>query len=307
MSMKSGLGRGLDALLPGTGDGIEGEVPFFFCPIESIYPNPYQPRKDIDENSLGELADSIRQKGVIQPLIVRRQDSGKEGFFLIAGERRWRASKLAGLTEVPVLVKDAAPDDLLELALIENIQRQDLNPIDEAEAYSRLVNEFGLTQEETARRVGKMRTTVANMLRLLKLPDYVKNDIVNEKLTVGHARCLLSVGDDLESLKQLRDEIISKNLSVRQTEELIKNHKKIDVHQDRPQKRPPGNIAKPYSRALANALHTYLGSPARIVQNGQQGKIVINYASPQDLERIMGLIIKDREEGAISQNRVKKP
>jgi len=295
MSMKSGLGRGLDALLPGTGDGQEGEAPYFLCPIESIYPNPYQPRTDFDQNGLEELADSIRAKGVIQPLIVRKEDGGKEGFLLIAGERRWRASKLAGLHEVPVLVKDVARDDLLELALIENIQRQDLNPIDEAEAYNRLINEFGLTQEETARRVGKMRTTVANMLRLLKLPDSIKNDIVNDRLTVGHARCLLSVVNDTESMKQLRNEIISKNLSVRQAEELIKNHKKTGTRQDRSQKKISGTIAKPYSRALANALHTYLGSPARIVQNGPQGKIVINYASPQDLERIMGLIIKDRE------------
>jgi ParB family chromosome partitioning protein len=295
MSMKSGLGRGLDALLPGTGDGPEGEAPYFLCPIESIYPNPYQPRKDFDQASLEELADSIREKGVIQPLIVLKDDGGDKGFLLIAGERRWRASKLAGLTEVPVLVKDVAPDNILELALIENIQRQDLNPIDEAEAYSRLINEFNLTQEETARRVGKMRTTIANTMRLLKLPDSIKNDIVNDTLTVGHARCLLSIGDDPESMMLLRNEIVAKSLSVRQTEDLIKNHKKIGTRPDRSLKRPLGNIAKPYSRALANALHTYLGSPATIVQNGPQGKIVIHYSSPQDLERIMGLIIKDRE------------
>lgn len=214
---------------------------------------------------------------------------------------------MAGLTEVPVLVKDVAADDLLELALIENIQRQDLNPIDEAEAYRRLINEFGLTQKETARRIGKMRTTVANMLRLLKLPDYVKHDIANGTLTVGHARCLLSVGDEAGDLKQLRDEIISKNLSVRQTEELVKNHKGFGARQNRSKKKTPGNIAKPYSRTLASALHSYLGSPARIVQNGAQGKIVITYSSSQDLERIMGLIIKDREEARNGHNRTTMP
>ncbi len=204
-------------------------------------------------------------------------------------------------------VKDVSLGDQLELALIENIQRQDLNPIDEAEAYSRLINDFGLTQEETARRVGKMRTTVANMLRLLKLPDSIKNDIVNNKLTVGHARCLLSVIDDAEALQRLRKEIVSKNLSVRQTEELLKSHKKTGSGKKRPPKRKTGSIAKPYSRALANALHSYLGSPTRIVQNGTQGKIEVTYASPQDLERILGLIIKDQEQPLAVQNPAKTP
>jgi ParB family chromosome partitioning protein len=307
MSIQSGLGRGLDALLPGTDNDPAENAPYFLCPVESINPNPYQPRKEFDQAGLEELADSIREKGVIQPLIVLKEDGGKDGFFLIAGERRWRASKLAGLAEVPVLVKDVSPDDLLELALIENIQRQDLNPIDEAEAYSRLINDFGLTQEETARRVGKMRTTVANMLRLLKLPGSIKDDIVTNKLTVGHARCLLNVIDDAEALKRLRNEIISKNLSVRQTEELIKSHKKIGTRQNRPPKRQAGSIAKPYSRALANAMHNYLGSPARIVQNGSQGKIEITYSSPQDLERILGLIITDQEKPVAGQDSPKTP
>ena len=145
------------------------------------------------------------------------------------------------------------------------------------------------------------------MLRLLKLPDYVKNDIANGTLTVGHARCLLSVGDEPGDLKQLHDKIISKNLSVRQTEELVKNHKEFGARQNRSKKKPPGNIATPYRRALAGALHDYLGSPARIVQNGAQGKIVITYSSPQDLERIMGLIIKDREEARDGHNRTTMP
>jgi ParB family chromosome partitioning protein len=307
MSIQSGLGRGLDALLPGSDNDSAEDAPYFLCPVESINPNPYQPRKDFDQASLEELADSIREKGVIQPLIVHKEDENKDGFFLIAGERRWRASQLAGLTEVPVLVKDVSLGEQLELALIENIQRQDLNPIDEAEAYSRLINDFGFTQEETARRVGKMRTTVANMLRLLKLPDSIKNDIVANKLTVGHARCLLSVIDDAEALQRLRKEIVSKNLSVRQTEELIKSHKKTGSGKNRPPKRKTGSIAKPYSRALANALHSYLGSPARIVQNGTQGKIEVTYASPQDLERILGLIIKDQEKPLAGQNPQKTP
>jgi ParB family chromosome partitioning protein len=296
MSKKGGLGRGLDSLLPSASSNHDEETSYFLCSVDSIFPNPYQPRKEFDAAGLDELANSIREKGVIQPLIVHREDGKQGSYFLIAGERRWRASKMAGLTEVPVIVKDATSEDLLELALIENIQRQDLNPIEEAEAYQKLTSGFGLTQGETAKRVGKMRTTVANMLRLLKLPQYIKNDITQGKITAGHARTLLCAIDDADALKKLRDEIIDQSLSVRQTERLLKEYKEKGQKPARSARKSAGSIARPYSRALANALHSYLGSPAKIIQRGARGKIVVEYLSPKDLERIMGLIIRGQEQ-----------
>jgi ParB family chromosome partitioning protein len=288
-----GLGRGLDSLLPGTEKDLEENNGFFLCPVNSIQPNPHQPRKEFDPTGLDELADSIKAKGIIQPLIVYKDGSGKKEFFLIAGERRWRAAKIAGLKKVPAIIKDVSSDDLLELALIENIQRQDLNPIEEAEAYSKLVNDFNLTQNEIAKRVGKMRTTITNMLRLLKLPDFVKKDIQGGTLSMGHARCLLSVIDDAKLLNKIRTEILSKGLSVRQTENMVKGHKKNDASQKEHPKKLSGTIAQPYSRALTNALNTYLGTKAKIIQRGSQGKIEVEYSSPEDLERILKLIIKE--------------
>ena len=289
-----GLGRGLDSLLPGAEKDLEEKDGFFICPVNSIQPNPYQPRKEFASTGLDELADSIRAKGIIQPLLVYKSDSGKKGFYLIAGERRLRAAKIAGLKKVPVIIKDvSSTDDLLELALIENIQRQDLNPIEEAEAYSKLVNDFNLTQNEIAKRVGKRRTTITNMLRLLKLPDFVKNDIQEGTLSMGHARCLLSVINDAKLLNKIRAQILSKRLSVRQTEDIVKSHKNNGTRQKSRLKKLTGTIAQPYSRALTNALNAYLGTKAKILQRGSQGKIEVEYSSPEDLERILKLIIKE--------------
>ena len=288
-----GLGRGLDSLLPGVERELEENDGFFLCPVNSIQPNPYQPRKIFDPTGLDELTHSIKAKGVIQPLIVRRNDTAKKGFFLITGERRWRASKMAGLKKVPVIIKDVSANDLLELALIENIQRQDLNPIEEAEAYSKLANNFNLTQMEIAKRVGKKRTTITNMLRLLKLPDFVKNDIQEGTLSMGHARCLASIMNDAKLLKKIRADILSKGLSVRQTEDMVTRYKKNGSGQKSRIKKPAGAIARPYSRALTNALNTYLGTNAKIRQRGSQGKIEVEYSSPEDLERILKLIIKE--------------
>lgn len=295
MSRKNALGRGLDSLLPATESVRQEESPFFHCPIDAIAPNPYQPRKEFDPEGLQELADSIREKGVIQPLIVLKNNDQAESFLLITGERRWRASRLAGLTEVPVVLKDAATEDLLEMALIENIQRQDLNPLEEAEAYNRLINELGLTQEETAKRVGKERSTVTNMLRLLRLPEYAKSDLVCGTLSMGHARALLSLADDEIAVKALRDEIIANDLSVRQTEALIKENKKDVGKGGVRKKKASAAIPLPYCRALANALGSYMGARTRIVQNGTQGTVHIEYTSPVDLERILGLIMKGQE------------
>lgn len=213
--------------------------------------------------------------------------------MLIAGERRWRAAKMAGLTDVPVLVKDVSDMDRLELALIENIQRQDLNPIEEAEAYHRLASDFGLTQEQVAYKVGKDRSTVANAIRLLQLPRFAKDDISGGTLTTGHARLLLSLKDEKE-MRNVRDEIISKGLSVRQVESLVRSLKK------KPGRTKPKTkihaLPESYCNALSNDLVRHFGTKSRIVQNGARGKLEIEYYSSDDLERLLGLLIIDKAQ-----------
>ncbi len=207
------LGRGIGSLLPET-----NKRGFFLCPVSELYPNHAQPRKYFDQAKLEELAQSIREKGVLQPIIAKRTD---KGYVIIAGERRWRASQLAGKKEVPVILKDLSDNEILETALIENIQREDLNPIEESESYQRLILDLGLTQDEISKRVGKDRTTIANALRLLKLSKEVREKIVSSELSVGHARCLITV-EDKELQNQLMNEILQKGLSVRQVEALVK-------------------------------------------------------------------------------------
>ena len=284
------LGKGLDALLPsGESDSRE----YFLCPIDFIEPNPDQPRKDINDTALAQLSASIQEKGVLLPLVVC-EHGGEGRYQIIAGERRWRAAKMAGLEEVPVLVKDVAPLDRLELALIENIQRQDLNPLEEAEAYLRLVKEFNLTQEEVARRVGKERSTVANALRINQLPDFAKEDLVRGVLTMGHARVLLSVGDEA-SMREIRNEIVEQGLTVRQAEALAKKQKKKMADANTGAKRPPrksaNELPESYCKSLANGLINYLDTKARIIQNGTRGKLEIEYYSHDDLERVLSLIL----------------
>jgi len=286
----SALGKGLDALLPSGGsDGRE----YFLCPIDFIEANPDQPRKDINDTALAQLSASILEKGVLLPLVVC--EHGAEGRYqIIAGERRWRAAKMAGLDEVPVLVKDVTPLDRLELALIENIQRQDLNPLEEAEAYLRLVKEFHLTQEEVARRVGKERSTVANALRINQLPDFAKEDLVRGVLSMGHARVLLSVGDEA-SMRAVRNEIVEQGLTVRQAEALAQKQKKKMAAAGSGAKRQPrksaNELPESYCKSLANGLVNYLDTKARIVQSGTRGKLEIEYYSHDDLERVLSLIL----------------
>jgi ParB family chromosome partitioning protein len=284
------LGKGLDALLPsGDSDGRE----YFLCPIDFIEPNPDQPRKDINDTALAQLSASILEKGVLLPLVVC-EHGGEGRYQIIAGERRWRAAKMAGLDEVPVLVKDVAPLDRLELALIENIQRQDLNPLEEAEAYLRLVKEFNLTQEEVARRVGKERSTVANALRINQLPDFAKEDLVRGTLSMGHARVLLSVGDEA-SMREVRDEIVEQGLTVRQAEALAQRQKKKMSGAGSGAKRQPrksaNELPESYCKSLANGLVNYLDTKARIIQSGTRGKLEIEYYSHDDLERVLSLIL----------------
>ena len=286
----SALGKGLDALLPSGGsDGRE----YFLCPIDFIEANPDQPRKDINDTALAQLSASIQEKGILLPLVVC--EHGPAGRYqIIAGERRWRAAKMAGIDEVPVLVKDVAPLDRLELALIENIQRQDLNPLEEAEAYLRLVKEFNLTQEEVAKRVGKERSTVANALRINQLPDFAKEDLVRGVLSMGHARVLLSVGDETV-MREVRNEIVEQGLNVRQAETLAKKHKKMATPPGAGAKRQPrksaNELPESYCKSLANGLVNYLDTKTRIIQSGTRGKLEIEYYSHDDLERLLSLIL----------------
>lgn len=288
MVKTTGLGQGVNLLF---GDNVDEEK-FFDCDIDKIVANKHQPRQHFDEKELQNLTDSIKQNGVIQPLIINNQN-GDGTYELIAGERRLRASKLAGLSSVPVVLFEVEDEDsLLELALIENLQRQDLNPIEEAEAYQKLIEKFGYTQEQTAVRVGKSRTTVTNILRLLNLPQFIKDDLVQAIISEGHARVLLRLGEDLVTIEKVRDEIVKKKLSVRQTERFVKNlgHKPKTIKSSVPDEREY-EMPKAYSAALANQVTNKLNSKVLIRQNGSRGKIEIEYYSFDDLERLVAVIV----------------
>ncbi len=284
MRPKGGLGKGLGALLSAE-DIYDLESPgFFLCPIEKIRPNPDQPRRHIEDGSLEGLANSIKEKGVLQPLVVREAN---DGYMLIVGERRWRAAQKAGLKSVPVIIKDTSPEEVLELALIENIQREDLNPMEEAMAYSKLIDELGLTQSQVASRVGRERSTVANFLRLLLLPDYAKEDLLDGRLTMGHARALLMV-EDTERQRELRDQILERGLSVRQAEALARRFVRHRPLKTKVKEEDP-NI-----KSLCEELSRSLGSEVKIVQTKRGGRLEIRYNSIQGLERIIQLL---RAEG----------
>jgi ParB family chromosome partitioning protein len=276
MVKKTGLGKGMAALLSDSnGDGNS----FFVCPIEEIRPNRNQPRKTFSNEKLDELAASIREKGIIQPLVVRKKSDHYE---LIAGERRWRAAQKAGLREVPVVIQDVSDDTALEMALIENIQREDLNAVEEAEAYQALLDNFVLSQEELARRVGKERSTVANALRLLKLPSEIKRDITEERLTMGHARALLAL-DSPEQMKQGRDEILGKGLTVRQAEGLVK---KLKSGTTRKKAKQP----EPHLADIVEQLKRHFKAKVVLRQSARGGKLEISYTNLEDLTRIVEIL-----------------
>ena len=286
MSKTKGLGQGVGLLF---GEEEEDEK-YFECNINKIIPNKYQPRTNFNSSDLQELADSISEKGVIQPLIVT---SGlDDNFELIAGERRLRASKLAGLSHVPVVLLEIDNEDaLLELALIENVQRTDLNAIEEAEAYKKLIEKFGYTQEETAKRVGKQRSTIANMLRLLKLPDLIKGDIANGLLTEGHGRALVKLVDDPLKLQEIRNLIIKNSLSVRQTEKIIKKASVTKPSTKRTNKPDSEEIPSSYKNSRVIQLTNRLNSKISIIQSGSRGKIEIEYYSHDDFDRVTELLL----------------
>jgi ParB family chromosome partitioning protein len=290
MIVKNVLGRGVGALLPE--DNQEAEDRFFMCDVDKISPNPNQPRSYFDADKLQQLADSIREKGVIQPLLVTRGKGNR--YVLIAGERRLRAAKIAGCEEVPVVVMEKNGDnESLELALIENIQRHDLNPIEEATAYSRLMNEFLLTQEEVAKKVGRQRSTITNVLRLLNLPQSLQDDVAQGVISQGHARVLLRIKDQPEQLHAVRNKIIAEELSVRATERLC-NKKPPPPPQQQNEAVPAPSVEglpKSYCASLVNQLTNQLHTKVRIVQQGNRGKLEIEYYSSDDLDRLVSLLL----------------
>ena len=297
MAGKSVLGRGVGALLP---DDLENdaEEKFFMCDIDRIEPNPQQPRSYFDPERLQELSESIRQRGVIQPLLVTRAQGNR--YHLIAGERRLRAAKMAQKDEVPVVVMDAtSKNERLELALIENIQRHDLNAIEEAVAYARLIEEFNLTQEEVADKVGKKRSTITNTLRLLKLPEPIRDDVIEQRMSEGHARVLLRLHGDQEAMLEIRDRIVSDKLSVRQTEQLCRAGRrkppKRKKQQDVQSKRT--DLPASYCKAIINQLTNTFNTKVKIQQNGGCGRLEIDYYSADDLDRLVNLLTMSGGEG----------
>jgi ParB family chromosome partitioning protein len=277
------LGKGLGALLPEFGQ-TESKA-LLYRGIEEIIPNPSQPRKHFDESKLQELAESIREKGILEPLLVRRTDQGYE---LIVGERRWRAAQKAGLKEVPVVVKEVEGREALEISLIENLQMEDLNPIEEAEAFKHLIEEFNISQEDLSKRIGKDRTTIANTLRLLKLPLEVRNQLLQNLITPGHARAILSL-ENKEKQKELCTLIMKKGLSVREAEGLAKRWS-AKLQKTIPSVKRKGDLeSQLYS--LQDALRKRLGTKVHITQKGNRGKIEIEYFSYEDLERIVEAIL----------------
>mgnify|MGYP001618890171 FL=1 len=267
---KRGLGRGLGALLS-PGETEAGH--FQEIPLDAILTNPNQPRKSFESNSLHELAASMRQSGILQPVVVRPYGAG---YQLVVGERRWRAAKLAGFKTIPAVIREVTDAECLELALIENLLREDLNPMEEAEAYQRLLAEFQWTQEELAQRVGKDRTSIANCLRLLKLPQIIQDDLRAGRLTMGHARALLPLISTSEQLR-LREQILAHSWSVRTTEE--------GVQRSRIPRRAPRRSAE--LAALEEMLREALATRVRIVGNERRGRIELAYASREELERLV--------------------
>lgn len=278
MVKRKALGKGLSALIPeANDDSNHGRDGFFLCPIEDIEPNPYQPRQEFESEALKELTSSIKEKGVITPILVSRAG---DGYRLIAGERRWRAAQKAGLDRIPVVIRESTPIESLELALIENIHRRDLNPIEEALAYKRWLEDSETTQEILAQRVGKDRSTIANLLRLLSLPKEIQKDIVDERLSMGHARVLAGLSSPSEQ-KRIRDIIIKRDLSVRQTEAFAKKETSSG-HSMKKSLDPDDYIA-----SLADGLKRSLGTKVEIKKKGNKGSINIYFYSDDEFDRLL--------------------
>lgn len=282
---KRGLGRGLSALIPTKGEKVEGESNLKEIPAESIVPNPNQPRKQMGDQAMAELVASIKEFGIVQPVVVRPVGAGYE---LVVGERRWRAAREAGLKTIPAIVRTSTSTESLEMALIENLQREDLNAIEEALAYKQLIEDFSISQNEIAKRVGKDRATIANTLRLLQLPTEIQRQVIDSTITSGHARSLLALqGDSFQS--KLARRIVREDLSVRQVEDIIRRWRS-GVAKETVQRRKP---LQPKGLAvLAEKLADYLQAPVKVRVGRKKGKIEIEFSTVDDLERIYETITK---------------
>jgi ParB family chromosome partitioning protein len=280
MGRRRGLGKGLEALIPTTEEQAGGMTQ---VSVSAISPNPMQPRTALDPEALAELAASIGEHGLIQPLIVTQQ--GPERYQLIAGERRWQAARMAGLATVPVIVKEATPQQVLELALVENIQRADLNPLEEAVAFRQLVDEFGLTQEQVADRVGKSRVAVTNTMRLLRLPSEAKQALADGTIHEGHARALLALATPEAQVAALKT-VLDKDLNVRQTEELVRRL----LAEPPPKKEKP--TISPEVQALEEDFRATLGTKVNLYKNRKgRGRVVIHFFSEEELQAIYDVIV----------------
>ena len=298
MEKRPALGKGLSALIPDVDDSLSTPRASLEIDIDQLEPNHYQPRGQFDAERLEDLAKSIKANGVIQPIIVRRLDppsgafggasssGGRERYQIIAGERRWRAAQLAQLSKVPVVVKDIGPTEkkrLLEMALIENIQREDLNPMEAAAAYQRLVDEFQLKQDDIAAQVGKDRATVANYLRLLKLPEEVRGNVASGALTMGHARAIVALSTESDQKRLARD-VVSRGLSVRETEALVK--KEVGAKPGQGDSHPIVPKKDVHTRAAEDQMRLSLGTPVEIKRKGKGGTIAIAFTNETELQRL---------------------
>jgi ParB family chromosome partitioning protein len=277
------LGRGLSALIP-EAPTPRGSDQFFMCPIEQIRPQRNQPRRFVDEEGIARLAISLKQQGLVQPLVVRPTQDGQ--YVLIAGERRWRAAQKAAISEVPVVIREVSDQQAFEMALVENLQREDLNPIEEAEAYARLIDEHGYTQEALAAQIGKDRSTIANALRLLKLADPVRDALIAGEVSSGHARALLALGAEAD-VPRVLEKVVSKALSVRQTEQLIR--RMLDRGEPRKTSVPEPDAN---TRDVQDRLSRSLGTRVLLRGSASKGHIEVHYGSLDELERLLDALLK---------------
>ncbi len=284
---KSRLGKGLSALIPDSGE--ESTRSTEVIPVNKIFKNPYQPRKKFDDEKLQEMVQSIKEHGVIQPVVVRKKEKGYE---LVAGERRFRASQLARLDKIPAIVKEFSDSEMLEISLIENLQRENLNPLEEAEAYKQLIDQFGFTQDNIASRLGKSRPVIANTLRLLSLGSEVKDFLMEGKISAGHARALVSV-ESQELQREIAQEIVQKNLTVRQIEEVIQQKRNKNSGNNAPGQAEKKKKVRtdPFLNDLEEKMCHYFGTRVKITEGKNKGKIEIEYYNPGELERIAEKIL----------------
>lgn len=284
MAKKFTLGKGLSALIPEESGEVIKESGKMLISINKIKSDEEQPRKLFDSDKIAELAESIRTHGIIQPLILRKHSDDQ--YIIVAGERRWRAAKMVGIKEIPAIIMELSERDILEVSLIENIQRQDLNPIEEALAYRKLLSDFSITQEELSKRIGKSRVTIANTMRLTNLDDKVQQYIIESIITEGHGRALLAVNDKQKQY-ELAQKVIDEKLSVRELERLIK---RINDESERNSLSESNNELNPYYKEIKNQLQNFFGTKVNIANKKNKGKIEIEYYSEEDLQRILDIM-----------------